>query len=52
VPACNLPRHRGRSKGLGLIARPRADARARNDGIADTLDEAKEAFRAAWDGHG
>ena len=36
----SLARHKGRSKALGLIA---------SGGVAESLAEAKAAFRAAWD---
>jgi hypothetical protein len=46
-----LPRHRGRSKALGLSP-VRASAHGPNGGVADSLDEAKAAFRPrAWDEH-
>jgi hypothetical protein len=46
----SLPRPKGRSKALGLIAR-RAPTHGPNGGVADSLDEAKAAFRAAWEAH-
>ena len=43
----SLPRHRGRSKAVGL---PGSHSQGPNGGVADSLDEAKAAFRAAGEG--
>ena len=45
--ACTLLRHRGHSKDLGLSRGRRR--MIPNGGVADNLDEAKAAFRAAWE---
>ena len=47
-------RNAGRAQGavgkaLGLIACPGAERTARNGDVADSLAEAKAAFRAAWE---
>jgi len=45
-PVCRAPG--GRGKALGLIARPGPTDGA-SGGVADSLDEAKAAFWAAWE---